>query len=313
MKLIAIFLCLLAVWGCALPLWGGVDIVECFFDTDPGEGAGFQLYSRDPVEISQLVSAAGLDPGLHKLFVRARNELGQWGMPQSRNFLLPPLSSVEPHGTITHIEYFFDTDPGPGNGVQIYTRDSVDLTQLVSTSSLGIGVHRLYMRSRNDSGQWGMPASRSFFKALLPAETYTVTRLEYYLDTDPGFGNGTQISLTAGNPASVSTNLTFPGVNNGIHKLYVRGKNNQGQWGFSSSVEFSNGIPVDLVLSVVDGIITLSWTDLPGVDSYIVHSADQPQGPYLQEADGAVSDALWTHTATDPLQFFRVTSIYAEP
>lgn len=387
MKRTALTLCLLVVLGCGAPLWGGVDAVEYFFDVDPGEGSGIQIYSRDPVEISQLISTAALDPGLHRLFIRGRNETGQWGLPHARYFLLPetydpdlgtiarleyffdsdpgPGNGIQlysrdlvdvtslidaaalspgmhkllvrarnadgfwglPHaryfllppppagiaGTITHLEYFFDSDPGQGNGIQIYSRNSVDLTQLISASDLDMGLHRFFLRGRNNSGLWGLSVSRNFFKAPPPPANFTVTRLEYFLDSDPGFGNGTQLSLTAGNPVSVSVSLPFPGVSDGIHRLYVRGRNNQGQWGFSASALFSNGIPADLVLTVVDGAVTLSWTDLPGVDSYVVHSAELPQGPYLPESDGAVPDAVWTHPGTEAKRFYRVTSIYQEP
>lgn len=387
MKRTAIALCLLAVLGCVTPLWGGVDAVEYFFDVDPGEGSGAQIYSRDPVEISQLISAAALSPGLHKLCIRGRNEIGLWGLPHSRYFLLPGPYATDPGttdrmecffdsdpgpgngtqiysrdrveistlidaaalspglhkllvrgknadglwglpaaryfllppppagsaGTISRLEYFFDSDPGQGSGIQIYSRNSVDLTQLISASSLDMGLHRLFLRGRNDSGQWGLPVSRNFFKAPPPPANFTVTRLEYYVDTDPGFGNGTQISLTTGNPVSVNVSLPFPGISDGIHRLYVRGRNNQGQWGFSASAIFSNGIPADLVLTVVDGTVTLSWTDLPGVDSYKVYSADQPGGPYAFEPTGAVPDASWPIAGTYSRRFYQVTSIHSEP
>ena len=387
MQRIVLTLALLAFLGCGAMLWGGVTRIEYFFDTDPGPGGGTQLYSRDPVEVSQLISAASLSPGLHRLFIRGKNDLGKWGLPQSRYFLVPepfnpvygtisrleyffdtdpgygngtpiytrnlvdvsPLISAAalspglhklmvrgrntlgkwglpsaryfllpsappgPHGTISRVEYFFDTDPGNGNGIQIYSRNSVDLTQIVSASALSMGIHRLFVRAKNSGGKWGMPVSRSF---LVPPQTpgsFNVTRLEYYVDSDPGFGNGTQVSLTPGTPVSVSVGLPFPGISDGIHKLFVRGRNNQGQWGFPASSVFSNGIPADLILTVSGGTLTLSWTDLPGVDAYTVYSADLPEGPFLPEPSGSLPDNAWIYNGTFPFRFYRVTSTYVEP
>ncbi len=294
------------------PVYGTISRLEYFFDADPGYGNGTAIYSRNLVDVSPLISAAALSPGLHKLLLRGQSTAGKWGLPQSRYFLLPP-APPGPYGTISRVEYFFDADPGPGNGVQIYSRNSVDLNQLISASSLGMGIHRLFVRARNTGGKWGVPVSRSFLVPPQDPGSFNVSRLEYYVDSDPGLGNGTQISLTPGTPVSVSVGLPFPGISDGIHKLYVRGRNNQGQWGFPASAVFSNGIPADLILTIADGTLTLSWTELPGVDSYTVYSADLPGGPYLPEPGGSVTNNAWIHNGIFPRRFYQVTSTYEEP
>ena len=143
---------------------------------------------------------------------------------------------------ITRSEYFIDTDPGFGNGTSISIIPSPDISNInlaVPLGSLSPGRHALFIRSRDAGGRWGV-SSRTFFDktgyASLPPN---ITRVEYFIDTDPGFGNGITIPITS-SPDISNINLVVP-LNTtpaGLHALCIRSKDANGIWGITSKSLF---------------------------------------------------------------------------
>ncbi|MEO6037704.1 MAG: putative metal-binding motif-containing protein, partial [Saprospiraceae bacterium] len=157
---------------------------------------------------------------------------GRWGLVEGRTFYLyqPPLASTP---NIDKLEYFFNTDPGVGNGtaIPINTGASVSTAIALPTTSLATGFHRLYVRARYVDGRWGLVETRSFY--LYPTSTFpqNIVAAEVFFDTDPGVGQGTAISLGAAAP-SIATNIqvTVPNLALGTHFLYLRAKFANGSW-----------------------------------------------------------------------------------
>jgi hypothetical protein len=62
-------------------------------------------------------------------------------------------------------EYFFDVDPGKGNGIAIpFAADStLDLNVNLDLSGLSNGFHKMYFRFRDGNDVWSLSASKSIF------------------------------------------------------------------------------------------------------------------------------------------------------
>ena len=150
--------------------------------------------------------------------------------------------------SIVAAEYFIDTDPGPGNGTSI----PVTAGNLVSKSvaippatiaALPPGPHSLVCRTRDSDGDWSLAFARPFFR-LNPAQNSTLTRIvaaEYFIDTDPGPGNGVPIGITAG--AEISNSVAVPpgavaALAEGPHSLVARVRDAQGDWSIAFSRPF---------------------------------------------------------------------------
>ncbi len=77
---------------------------------------------------------------------------------------------------------------------------------------------------------------------LLPAQqaiAQQITRGEYFIDDDPGFGSGKPFSFTAAEDVtSAAFNVDFAGVADGFHRLYMRFRNDAGTWSITSSRTF---------------------------------------------------------------------------
>jgi len=197
----------------------GISAAEYFFDTDPGYGKGtaITVTPGKAITLDFSASTSGLSAGVHTLFLRTKS--GNWSQTFSR------VIGVSGTDVITQAEYFFDTDPGYGKGtaITVTSGNVVSLDFDANTSGLPSGIHTIYVRAK--SGNWGQTYSRIFGVS----STDAITRAEYFYDTDPGYGKGTNIPITSGNVVSLDFAANTANLSTGIHTLYIRAE--AGNWG----------------------------------------------------------------------------------
>ena len=58
-----------------------------------------------------------------------------------------------------------------------------------------------------------------------------IAAIEYFIDTDPGVGNGTALATTGGQTIASNYNIVLPTLAPGFHNLFMRSKNADGKWG----------------------------------------------------------------------------------
>ncbi|WP_418513289.1 T9SS type A sorting domain-containing protein [Corallibacter sp.] len=147
-------------------------------------------------------------------------------------------------GDISEIEYYFDTDPGIGNGTSIDIDPDVEVLNQnfsIPTTGLSAGNHKLFVRAVKDDGSTSYYYSQSFSVKAANAtfNTANIDGFEYYVDTDPGIGNGTQLSVAAMETIDQSFNIPIAALSSGSHKLFIRAKNSDGTYGAYDNVAFS--------------------------------------------------------------------------
>lgn len=221
---------------------------EYFIDTDPGQGNGtnISVTTDDSVVLSSTIPINSLSAGFHKLGMRFRYTTGVWSMNEARAFYVH--SSPSPGATmINAAEYFYDTDPGKGNGttLSLTPGDSTTLSSTIPTGSLTAGFHKLVTRFRDDNNVWGLNEARAFYISALPSASATqVTKAEYFFDTDPGQGNATTATITAGDSASIIATLPVSALTQGFHILYYRFRDDKGKWSMNEARSFFIAAPV---------------------------------------------------------------------
>lgn len=149
----------------------------------------------------------------------------------SPDFELPTVSAV------ASAEYFIDTDPGFGNGTAISFTEGMDITNSFTAdlSNISTGFHQLYFRARNADGLWGPTQVTSFIN--LVAESDEIQLIEYFIDSDPGFGDATSVSFTPGDE-EITFNVDLSTENTGFHQLFVRAKSQNGTWSILQKAGF---------------------------------------------------------------------------
>lgn len=145
-------------------------------------------------------------------------------------FILLIVSTALQAQDITRVEYFFDSDPGFGNGINIPVTAAPDLSRdfVVPLNTVSNGFHKFYIRAKSSSAHWSLPQSQPVF--VFNNTVTFITRLEYFFDTDPGFGNGISIPITSAIDVSKDFTIPLTTVSSGFHTMHLRARNLSGQW-----------------------------------------------------------------------------------
>lgn len=220
-----------------------LNTLEYYFDTDPGYGNGSHLeISGTSTDADYSLTMPALSAGLHSMYMRIKDNGGVWGTTYQQLVFIN--NGTTGASSITTAEYFFDIDPGFGNGTQLaLSGDSINTNVNFNVGSLPAGSHTLYLRLKNNSGAWSTVYQSTVFINAGSTGNTNITAAEYYFDTDPGVGKATTISL---NNNSLDSNLTLntTGLSNGTHTLVIRLKNNNNAWStsYENDVNIFSGI-----------------------------------------------------------------------
>lgn len=191
--------------------------------------------------------------------------------------------------SISQAEYFWDIDPGTGNGTAVLATDGNFNSAFEQLSKTGIpapgtGLHKFCIRIKDNTGVWG-PVFTNIVQvsSATTAPIMSILQAEYFWDTDPGEGNGTAVLASDGTFDSAfeqlsKTGIALPPI--GLHIFNIRIKDNTGTWG----PVFKNVISVQTNLSNTDfdlnGLIvypnpvknTLNFSDTQDITAVTVYN-----------------------------------------
>lgn len=226
-----------------------VDDLEYFFDVDPGYGNGDTLTvssAANIVDVMQGISTASLSNGFHSLFLRIKTDGGAWGLAERRLVFVDPSSGGSPV-IVDDLEYFFDVDPGYGNGDTLTVSSAaniIDIMQGISTASLSQGFHILYVRPMSSEGVFGLAEKRLVYVDAAGSGTFVnLDAFEYFFDTDPGYGSAVEVNHANDSIIDISIALPASALSAGTHTVTVRSRDLDGNWGMGETFTFRNPSP----------------------------------------------------------------------
>ncbi|HMP92953.1 MAG TPA: hypothetical protein PKD90_08795, partial [Phnomibacter sp.] len=275
---------------------------EYFFDTDPGFGMGINIpvtFSANIANQSVAVNINALSTGIHNLYLRTRSASGHWSLTTSMVFV----KLVPSNTTVTAAEYYFDNDPGTalGTAISLTAGAHVNAAIEVPIANLSLGLHNLYVRTKDANGRWSLTQTSPFVK--LNAPNAHITRAEYFIDTDPGIGQAVPVAMTAGNPKvgfAIPVNLT--GLSAGTHKLYLRSLNALGQWSITNVFEFTYSAPAAAPRIQINAITRKQMCASEGFDISVDATGTYNPGNQMQvqlsDATGSFASPMLIGTAT---------------
>jgi hypothetical protein len=237
-----------------------ITTMEYFFDSDPGFGAATSVAITPGTNLTQsfVADVSGLSTGIHSVSMRTRDASGVWSLTHSVPFIV--VATALPN--VTRAEYFFDSDPGFGAGTSLAIAPSSNVTQtfIADVSGLSTGMHTFHMRTMDASGSWSLTHTVPFItvSTALP----DITRIEYFFDTDPGYGAATQVSITPGTSLANSFVADISGLTGGLHTLQMRARDGSGNWSHVHASSF-------IVIKEQPDIVALEYAidNDPGVGS----------------------------------------------
>lgn len=229
--------------------------IEYFIDADPGYGAGVDIpfTAGTTLDVNFLVSLPStISDGFHYITVRLKNANNQWSAVLTRPFLKESLTP-RPTSTITAIEYFIDADPGYGAATTVPVTAALTTDNSFSIplpSNISEGFHYLTVRVKNANNQWSSVITRPFFKESLTSLTLpNLVAMEYFIDTDPGYGAATAVNFTTGTPIVIPFTAALGNLPLGNHNIYIRVKDANNQWSMVGTKPFTVASTFGLVTS----------------------------------------------------------------
>lgn len=292
--------CVVATTAClAQP---NITAAEYFFNTDPGPGNGTPL-SITPgtaIDLTNInIPTTSLAIGWHTLHVRARDANNVWGFYESRQIYIRGAATPDPTPIvhdITQAEFFYDTDNGPGTGaaIPVTAGQTIDLVNTNFANSLSLGWHTVHVRTKNANNVWGFYESRQIFVRGTPdpldPEPSPIVELEWFVDEDPGAGLSTTKKTI--NPSQATLDLIDEPLDVGVqtlgaHKIYVRAKNEDGEWSMSEAANFTVTTPCSIInapsatgVNRCDpGTLTLTASGASGGETYRWYATNTSNTP----------------------------------
>jgi len=262
---------------------------EYFFDIDPGVGLGKPLTISSAGTQNNLfqIDISSLSAGFHQIAIRYKDNKEKWSLFTNRTFYIVPNASATLASSIKRAEYFFDTDPGVGQGTAypIIAGNPQNDVFAISVNTISSGFHELCLRVQDNLGRWSTFTKRTFYVVPGSVVSKTLQRIEYFVDTDPGIGSATSLSFTPAAQINQQVSIDLTGVSTGSHTLYLRTKDSQGYWSTALSAPFSvlNCVPPTAPIGsgasrCGTGIVTLNATGATGSQIYRWYSGVSTTG-----------------------------------
>ena len=293
--------------------------VEYFLDTDPGHGLARSARSIRAGDNQLEFDVSDVAPGYHLLSVRSQDSGGRWSATMSRPLFIDRLQDI------VYVEFFIDTDPGMGKGTPASLPDldykaHLDLGLQISTEGLTLGEHVLYVRARDVFGQWTDMMNRPFTIVESSPEEPDVkgdlARMEYFFDTDPGYGKGNPLA-----EASTGENtyeISFESVAPGYHLLGLRAQDEIGRWStvMSRPIYVLNPVKVSDVEYYIDedpgegeAVSVALPENLDEAFAIVVPTEQLSAGEHLLCVRAKGDDGIWTLVSSSTFTVGKVGDI----
>ncbi|MEW4922781.1 T9SS type A sorting domain-containing protein [Algibacter sp. 2305UL17-15] len=215
---------------------------EYWFDTDLGPGNNTALaITGNPSELTEsfVIPLGSLDVGFHTIGLRTKNLDDEWSLYHKNTFYISEeISGSDPISDLAGLEYWFDTDPGPGGGTPLaISGNPSELNEnlVIPLGALDDGYHVLGIRSINQDGTWSLYDRKTFYvidnAVFETPPTSPLSEVEFLYDEELGFGTGTPLAFTpTGNTDEYLVEIPTDLVTCDIHDVWLSMKNEAGNY-----------------------------------------------------------------------------------
>ncbi len=200
---------------------------EYWIDSDLSSRVKVAVSPVKTYTLNTQISLQNISTGLHVFNVRFVDDSSRYSGTTSAFFYKAPLSNGV--SSISTVQYWFDENYG--NAVsQNITGGMVDFNQLINTEALSTGLHIINIRFKDLQGRWSSTLTQFFFKLPLASSPENlITAWQYWIDDKYDLRITNNV---AGQKILILSQLIdMNSLNNGLHAISIRMKDNKGYWG----------------------------------------------------------------------------------
>ncbi len=199
-----------------------------------------------------------------------------------------------------------------GNVIRDHTQESAILGGFIGKNHQGIITNSFSTGfvAYNDAAN---PTDKGFAGGVDTGGAYSMSGNYWDMDTS-------NQAATAGDAEGRSTsNMTYPYsidtyVNWDFTDIWAEDTDysiNDGyailQW--QADIPVVPATPQNIVISIADGNVTITWDAVTEATSYKVYSSDDPETGFAEDTTGTFTDESWTAPASDAKKFYKVTAV----
>ena len=186
---------------------------EYWFNDDYAGKTVVSVSNTTLLDLSSAIAATGLNSGLNTFHIRFSDVTGTYSSTSTAYFVIIP----EMH--ISGYEYWFDNDYGSKTAVNVANTQILDLSEVITATSLSLGFHDFHIRFKNNTGTWCSTQSDLFYKHGTSNQN-NLTSYEYWFDDNPA----AKVSVPVVNQptADVMATINASALGPGLHKAHVR-------------------------------------------------------------------------------------------
>jgi len=263
---------------------------EYFIDTDPGEGNGTPLNSKDgifdspleQIDTSNLSLPQDIKIGHHYLYLRMKDQNDVWGLASRQLFKVVGKKNIQA------AEYFVDYDPGEGNATPLEINNGKIDVSNIDTTDLPVGINRFFVRMQNTEGDWG-PARQFDIEVV---QRPTMQAADYYVNSFPDSGEGQPLNaydgIFDGDSEQFKGIIDTANMNIGTYTLFVRAQNSDHRWGEAVSKQFEVTLPPHISGKVFTDIG--GWKNLKVSNAHVVLAGTSYSATTDENGDFVIMD-----------------------
>ncbi len=230
---------------------------EYWFDNDYANKVTTAVTPVKQFSLNADVATTGLTNGIHTVNIRVVDNTEKYSSTLSHFFYKMPQHTAVNYLLVAY-EYWFDNDYANAITVNTTAQKQVSVNDLISTPSLSNGIHTLNIRFKDNGQKWSSTLSQFFYK--MPQQVSTAHKLvtyEYWFDND--YANVVTVNTPNQKQVAISDLINVQTLNNGIHTLNIRFKDNEQLWSSTLS-QFFYKMPIK---ATVNNVITnyRYWVD----------------------------------------------------
>jgi hypothetical protein len=228
------------------------QVVECqyWLDDNYAQAVTVSTPSQELVNIDEVLSVSTLQNGLHRLNFRFKDNTNLYSSTVTHYFYKTSATESNTASQVVECQYWIDDNYAEAVTEPNTAQELVNVDELLSVSTLQNGLHRLNFRFKDNTNLYSSTVTHYFYKTSATESNTAAQTVAYQYWIDDDFSQAVTVNTTAQELVNVDELLSMGMLNNGLHRLNIRFKDNTNMWSstltnyfYKTSVSETNASP----------------------------------------------------------------------